>query len=913
MNFTFVTAYFELYREPEPHKTTDYFFNDFKKLAETNFPIIIFLDERHKHRIDEIKYPNIKIVLYDWKNIHINKCINGEKIEIPLSNKKDNTDFLVVMNNKPAFLKEALNYTDKKLLIWIDFGIFKITNDKNHFIKNFERLDNDIENILHQNKIIIPGGENPKRLLKNEDLMRQIYWRFLGGLVICPRTLVNSFFIEHQKEFDKLLNDRKMTWEVNYWCNIEQNNPDMIHYYRADHNSSMFGLYDVRIILVSMIKNEEKIIERCINSVKGLCNAFCITDTGSTDKTTEIVKQIIENNRFYTPGRLFETTFTNFGDSRTESYKNTVAFCKELGWNPETTYGLLLDADMKLVVLDKFSKDELTNNGYNIIQSNGHMDYYNLRLLKLNNTWKCVGVTHEYWAGPDSCNIGKEKIYINDIGDGGCKNDKFERDLRLLSKGIEDDPKNDRYHFYLAQTLKDLGRFKEAISMYKKRIKLGGWYEEIWYSHYMIAKCWLHLGDLNKCELWGNRAYEYRKSRAEPIYMLTNLFRDKSKHFKAYYYYKIGKSIPPTDDSLFVESDVYKHQFDYESTILNYYVFNNDRLQGLKDTVSYLNKWTHHEDNVYSNMIFYIQNLEKYSDKGVEKLDYPVIDNYSPSSIGVVNHDNMLYCNVRYVNYRIQPDGSYLMYDDNGNLGYNDVKTRNALVVMDNDWNILENLEFIDNNLSDIPSFPTNIKGLEDIRLLSFKDKIYYTATSREFSYDGHNRIVLGEYDIVNKKCINNKCLIPPDNSDCEKNWIGLNDNNETIKFIYKWHPMQIGELDENNKLHIKTVYDTPKIFKHYRGSSNLVEYNNKLWCITHGVYFHSPRKYYHQFVILNKETYKPERYSVPFWLNRESIEYCLGLHIENDVVTILFSQNDSNPSMIKLRLKRLNELFIDV
>ena len=44
----------------------------------------------------------------------------------------------------------------------------------------------------------------------------------------------------------------------------------------------------VKIILISMIKNEEKIIERCITSVLSICDAICITDTGSSDNTSII-------------------------------------------------------------------------------------------------------------------------------------------------------------------------------------------------------------------------------------------------------------------------------------------------------------------------------------------------------------------------------------------------------------------------------------------------------------------------------------------------------------------------------------------------------------------------------------------------------------------------------------------------
>jgi len=296
-----------------------------------------------------------------------------------------------------------------------------------------------------------------------------------------------------------------------------------------------------KIILISMIKNEEKIIERCIMNALPILDAVCVSDTGSTDSTVEKVFEI--SKKISVPLKIYQDEWKNFGHNRSRSFLNTVDFCKELGWNLEDTYGVLLDGDMQLVV-GKFDKSLLTADGYRIIQSSNTLDYYNTRFLRLSFPWKCTGVTHEYWDGCQGEGLNKDQIYINDIGDGGSKGDKFERDIRLLENGLKEEPKNERYHFYLAQSYKDTGKFKKAIELYKKRIKMGGWYEEIWYSHYMISKCWLLLNDEQKFEAWAIKAYNYRKERAESIYDLTRYFRDKSQHFKAFYYYQIGKRIP---------------------------------------------------------------------------------------------------------------------------------------------------------------------------------------------------------------------------------------------------------------------------------------------------------------------------------------------------------------------------------
>ena len=141
----------------------------------------------------------------------------------------------------------------------------------------------------------------------------------------------------------------------------------------------------------------------------------------------------------------------------------------------------------------KFNKQRLVAPGYKMIQKNNVIEYYNTRLVKLGFPWKCVGVTHEYWDGANTDTVSKEEMMISDIGDGGAKADKFDRDIRLLTEGLKEEPNNVRYVFYLAQSYKDCGKFKESIKLYKKRIQMGGWFEEVWYSYYMIGKCWLQL------------------------------------------------------------------------------------------------------------------------------------------------------------------------------------------------------------------------------------------------------------------------------------------------------------------------------------------------------------------------------------------------------------------------------------
>jgi hypothetical protein len=94
-------------------------------------------------------------------------------------------------------------------------------------------------------------------------------------------------------------------------------------------------------------------------------------------------------------------------------------------------YVLLLDADMILEVTN-FDKKKLRNfESFHILQGNDSFYYQNMRIVRNNGLFKYVGVTHEYIDTPpnNTCqSFEKSELFIRDVGDGGSKHDKFERD-----------------------------------------------------------------------------------------------------------------------------------------------------------------------------------------------------------------------------------------------------------------------------------------------------------------------------------------------------------------------------------------------------------------------------------------------------------------------------------------------------
>lgn len=655
-----------------------------------------------------------------------------------------------------------------------------------------------------------------------------------------------------------------------------------------------------RIILLMMVKNEARIIERAIRSALSVADAVCLVDTGSTDDTIAKARALCESTG--KPFHCAEHPWKNFGHNRSLSFTAAQEFIKLLGWPAESTWGLLLDGDMELVVAAFNKNEHLKSNGHTLRQSHGSLEYNNVRLVRLSYPWTCIGATHEYWDGGPTELVDPKLIWIRDHGDGGSKADKFERDIRLLTESIAEDPTNARAHFYLAQSYQNSGKPREAIPFYIKRTDLGGWWEEVWFAKYALAQCYLAIGQPADAELWALRALESNKARAEPAYLMCKYFREKSEHYKAYHYYQLGKRIQKPASGLFVEVAPYDYLFDYERTVLDYYVHPGDHRESLRNLVGYLNKCGSHEQNVFSNMKFYVPKLAENPRSVIADLQVKPLGDYSPSSSSLLKQGDRWLLNVRYVNYRIDGGGYYQISDQDGKI-----RTRNYLTYLDpTTWQpTTPPIPWMD-RLPNCRVYENRIVGLEDVRLFQHAGSIHFTATQREYDPEGRNRIAFGRLDPASLTVSDDAVLEPPQHSDCEKNWIPVS-TGDKLQWIYGWHPLRFGTVDDTSTLRITESHPTPPFWNRMRGSSPPFEHDGKLWMVTHIVEYSQPRKYYHCLVVIDAKTRKPLSYSTPFVFCDHKIEYCIGFAIDGPTAIFTFSRNDSNPGILRIPLASID------
>ena len=635
------------------------------------------------------------------------------------------------------------------------------------------------------------------------------------------------------------------------------------------------------LCLNMIVKNESKVIKRLLESVKDIIDCYCICDTGSTDNTIEIIEDYFKSIGI--PGKIVTKEFTDFGTNRTYALNEAKGMAD---------YALLLDADMVLKIgtgKNAFNKNYLNLDYYSVLQGNDNFQYYNTRILGLHLDVTVKSPTHEYYdihtKNAKSGKLSNNIIFIEDIGDGGSKANKFKRDIELLLKGIITEPNNSRYHFYLANSYYDSGQFSIAIGYYNKLIQMGSWIEEVFYSHLRLGYCYLYLKNEAKMVEHWLLGYQTLPTRSETLYELIKYYRLTSRHYLCNLFYQIAKNIKyPTDCSLFIHKDVYDYLLFEEYTIFAYYI-------GKRDIHNEFFELMHKKQNSYemlSNYKFY-QPVLKHEheikidltfDRNFFGHDYSFVS--STPSVCTLGENYIL--NVRCVNYKINPDGSYPYYKN--------IVSINKKVVYSRNFEIKSITE-----LSDECSDRQYI-GVEDIKLINYNSEIYFTGTG--YHKDNKIGIVSGKYPMDSKKL---EISEYQNITDCEKNWVYVPIDGK-LKVVYKWFPLTIGDIVDNKFVTTTTTSEypsTPSIFSLCRGSTNGYIFNGEIYFLVHMVYHNegSARDYYHSLVVFSTDM-KLKRYTCPFKFTTGEIEYSTGLVVEESRIIITHSVWDRE-SYIKI------------
>lgn len=331
---------------------------------------------------------------------------------------------------------------------------------------------------------------------------------------------------------------------------------------------------EISLCLVMIVKDEEDTIAKCLKAVAPYISHWVIVDTGSKDNTISVINQTM--NELGIPGELHERPWVNFEVNRTESLELAKGKCD---------YRWIIDADDTFFPenpnINPFAGLDNRPDGYQILYKLNSLQYHRVQIVKSDQDWVYKGVLHEY------LHLDKPEIIqgivpnsyvladISPLKRAATLEEKYANDAKILEDALVNEPENTRYQFYLAQSYRDSAQHEKAIEAYAKRVEMGDWQEEIYYSMYMIAKIKEKIGGSTEeiTELY-MRAWEFRPERLEALFHSMRKLREQKRFLLAFAIGDVGIKTRGTGDILFVEPEIWQWRLLDEYSLSAYYIGN---------------------------------------------------------------------------------------------------------------------------------------------------------------------------------------------------------------------------------------------------------------------------------------------------------------------------------------------------
>ncbi|MCG8485246.1 MAG: glycosyltransferase family 2 protein [Clostridia bacterium] len=296
----------------------------------------------------------------------------------------------------------------------------------------------------------------------------------------------------------------------------------------------------VSISLCMIVKNEDDVIERCLSSVSDLVDEIIIVDTGSTDKTIEIVKKFTD--------KIYEFPWINdFSAARNFSFSKATK-----------DYIFWIDADEVMYEEDRekfrtlketldYSVDSVTMRNNEAFDEEGNVtfSFRRNRLVKRENNYKWKGACHNLL-------VVSGNIINSDIGIAHKKLKKrTDRTLKMFQNRLENGENfNVRDLYYYANELYDHKLYEEALVFYNKVInRSDGWYENKIYACGRVSDYYASIGELHNAFKYAFKSFEYALPRAEFCCRIGKLFIGQNKISEAIFWYEMATNLEKPKES----------------------------------------------------------------------------------------------------------------------------------------------------------------------------------------------------------------------------------------------------------------------------------------------------------------------------------------------------------------------------
>lgn len=270
--------------------------------------------------------------------------------------------------------------------------------------------------------------------------------------------------------------------------------------------------------------------------------------------------------------------------------------------------------------------------------------------------------------------------------------------------------------------------------------------------------------------------------------------------------------------------------------------------------------------------------------------------------------------NVRVVNYRLNERAQFMLPQDQPFF-----HSRNLMLEIGHDLTTVLHEKWFENDEMDgIVSLPMHQKpyrGIEDVRLIQHDGAIHYIGTTLH-----GNRLMMtcSVYD-PNLPRLPIRPIHSPTHRQVEKNWCMFehrhNDDNRDIRFVYQWSPLEIGRIEDDRLVIVHQKNYGLWFMSRIKGSSTGV-FDAQTQCLWFLVHFHSddvPRQYYHMIIQMDPNDYEIVRMSRPFLFEDTTIQFGMGLLVEDDRIIMTYTVFDRDTRIVSYdRATLVRQLLAD-
>ena len=295
------------------------------------------------------------------------------------------------------------------------------------------------------------------------------------------------------------------------------------------------------ISLCMIVKNEEKHIARCLDSVAGLVEEIVIVDTGSTDRTVEIASG-------YTTKVYSYPWKDDFSDARNHSFsKASMEYC------------MWMDADDVLEASEKEKFLQLKQSlppdiDIVMMKYNTSFDeagkpsfsYFRERWIRNCTEYRWIGAVHE--VIPPNGRVIYSEIAVSHKKTGTGNPDRNLNIYRkIISEGKLLDP---RQQYYYGRELYYHKQYEEAASVLENFLLLAdGWIENKIEACSICADCYFRLGQESAALTTLLRSMSFDLPRAELCCEIGKYFLEHGNCKVAIYWYETALNTPKNEYS----------------------------------------------------------------------------------------------------------------------------------------------------------------------------------------------------------------------------------------------------------------------------------------------------------------------------------------------------------------------------